>query len=110
MPEAPLSKLLGLNVTQTATEIVIKKADLAMTAAAVNGSEQIAVAILKRLAEGLPKSTWDDTREVDLYAETGIVTPAFRTIGDASETRDDIPLTFHLTRPTTAPQITPDNY
>jgi hypothetical protein len=110
MAEQDFTKVFGINATQSATEIVIKKADLQITPTATNGTDQLAAAIVRKMSEALNREHWEANAESNVYAETGTETPAFRTIGNNSETLTDIPVTFHFTLPSVQPTIVPDNY
>jgi fructose-1-phosphate kinase PfkB-like protein len=63
--------IFGLGATQTATQIVLSKADLPMTAAAENGGEQALAAILKKAMTNLSVARFDGNIEQNITIESG---------------------------------------
>lgn len=110
MAEPTLTEIFGAGATQTATSITILKADLPMTAAAVNKAEQIFAAIIKRNTTIMTQTVFDadPTRSISLVQ--GFDSLVYRTNGTTQETLLQVPITINFAQTQAAGNINPDNY
>lgn len=110
MAEPTLIEVFGAGATQTATTITILKADLAMTAAAVNRGEQILAAIIKKASLTMTQAAFDAdvTRSISIVpAYDSLV---YRTNGTGQETLLQTPVTIGFHQIQASGGINPDNY
>lgn len=110
MPEATLQDLFGADATQTASDIVIKKADLPMTATANNNGEQILAAMVKKASITLTTANFNTNTAQSIVIEDGYPQLVYRTNGANQETLLQVSKTFKFAQNLSTPEITPDNY
>jgi hypothetical protein len=110
MAEPTLEEIFGAGATQTATTITILKADLPMTAAALNRGEQVLAAIVKKASVNLTAANFATNAEQSIEVAPGYDSLVYRTIGNVSETRFQTQLTVNFTKPQVSSGVTPDDY
>jgi hypothetical protein len=110
MAEPTLVQVFGTNASQTASELVIQKSDLAsvgLTASATNTGESLIVALLQ-LAKAELNTTKQETNtdiQVTIIDDT---TPTIIVRNNANYRQ--LSLTINLETPDTGSAIDPDNY
>jgi hypothetical protein len=110
MAEPTLQQIFGANATQNATDIIIKKADLPMTAAATNRGEQVLAAIVKNATSALTAANFNTNPDQSITIGTGFDQLAYRTVGNDQITLSQSQLTIGFAKPYTTAGITPDDY
>jgi hypothetical protein len=110
MAEPTLQDIFGANATQTATDIIIKKADLPMTAAAVNRGEQVLAAIVKNASPVLTATNFNTNPDQSITIGAGFDQLAYRTVGNDQLTylQNQLTLSFAKLQPSAG--LTPDEY
>ncbi|NJS17171.1 MAG: hypothetical protein HC787_11020 [Nostocaceae cyanobacterium CSU_2_110] len=110
MAEPTLVQVFGTNATQTATELVISKADLAtvgLTASASNTAESLMVALLQ-LAKIELNATKQETNSDIQVTILDDATPTIIVRNNANYRQ--LSLTINLETPDTGSGVDPDNY
>jgi hypothetical protein len=110
MSEPTLQDIFGANATQTATDIIIKKADLALTAAAVNRGEQVFAAIAKQAASTLSAANYTNNIDQSISIVPGFEQIIYRTVNGTQTAYLQTPLNINFTKGQTSAGITPDDY
>jgi hypothetical protein len=110
MTQPTIQDFFGAGATQTATTIVIQKADLSFSATANNNGEQCAAAILKKMQVDATKSKFDLDADRNIFIEPGYIGTQYRTVGNDTQTLIDTPLTVHFARVANDAGIDPDSY
>jgi hypothetical protein len=110
MSELTLQEIFGANATQTATDIIIKKADLPMTAAAENRGEQTFAAMVKKASEKLTATNFNANPDQSITIGTGFDQLAYRTVNNVQETYLQNQLTLSFAKLQASTGITPDDY
>lgn len=109
MAELTLQQIFGAGATQTATDIIIKKADLTpkgLTASATNKGEVLFVAIVLKAKDALTTSTLETNADQSISIEQGYSSLVSR---NSINYRQDS-FTINLQKLDTATTIDPDNY
>jgi hypothetical protein len=91
MPDLAFTEIFGENATQTATDIIIKKADLPMTVAADNGGEQVLAAIVKKSKVFLSPGFLERTLTQNITVEERLPDRVFRTERSALDVPVEVP-------------------
>ncbi len=110
MAEPTLQQIFGTNSTQTATELVISKADLTgLTASANNSAESLFVAILLKAKSFLTTANYD----LNIDQSVTVVTPDFN--AQSLVTRNNIQYrqyseTVNLYKVDSSSAIDPDDF
>jgi hypothetical protein len=110
MAEPTLQDIFGAGATQTATTITILKADLPMTAIAVNTGERVFAAIAKKASTVLTTTTFATNVDQSINAQTGFDSIVYRTFNNVQASYLNTQLTFNFAKPQTTAGITPDDY
>jgi hypothetical protein len=110
MAEPLFTDIFGAGATQTATTIVILKADLAMTAAAINRGEQCFAAICKKAATNLTSTNFSANPDQSVSIAPGFDSLAYRQNGTVQETLLQTQLTINFAKVQPTSGITPDDY
>jgi hypothetical protein len=110
MADPTLQDIFGANATQTATDIIIKKADLPMTAAATNRGEQVLAAIVKNASPVLTATNFNSNPDQSITIGTGFDQLAYRTVGNDQLTYLQNQLTLSFAKLQASTGITPDDY
>lgn len=110
MSEPTLQEIFGANATQTATDIIIKKADLPMTAAPINRGEQVLAAIVKKNSTSLTAANFNTNPDQSITIGTGFDSLAYRTVGTEQLTYLQNQLTISFAKLQSSTGITPDDY
>jgi hypothetical protein len=110
MSEPTLQQIFGANATQNATDIIIKKADLPMTAAATNRGEQVLAAIVKYATPALTATNFNANPDQSITIGTGFDQLAYRTVNNVQETYLQNQLTLSFAKLQSSTGITPDDY
>jgi S-adenosylhomocysteine hydrolase len=110
MAEPTIQDIFGAGATQTATAITILKADLDMTAAAVNRGEQSFAAIVKKAATYLNATNFALNVDQSIEVADGFDSIVYRTINNATATYLQTPLTVNFRKVQTTAGVTPDDY
>jgi hypothetical protein len=110
MAEPTLQEIFGAGATQDATTIHILKADLPMTAAAVNRGEQVFSAICKKAATPLSTTNFSTNGDQSINIAPGFDSLAYRTIGTVQTTLLQTQLTINFAKVQASSGITPDDY
>jgi hypothetical protein len=110
MSEPTLQDIFGANATQTATEIIIKKADLPMTAVANNRGEQAFSAIVKHAATALTPANYTANADQSISIAPGFEQIIYRTVNSTQAAYLQTPLNINFTKGQTSAGITPDDY
>ncbi|MEH1810877.1 MAG: hypothetical protein V7K26_00050 [Nostoc sp.] len=109
MPEPTLAAVFGANASQTATDLIIKKADLpGLTPSSSNTAESLFVGVALKAQEGLT----DVSRETNIdqsVAVTNAFSPTITTRNDAIYIRNTISVEVDKLLPG-ANVIDPDDY
>jgi hypothetical protein len=105
-----LQDIFGTNATQTATDIIIKKADLPMTSAAVNGGEQVLAAIVKNAQTPLSATNYGTNADQNISIQPGYDSIVYRTVNNATVNYLQTQLTLNFSKLQTAAGVTPDDY
>jgi hypothetical protein len=110
MAEPLLTDIFGASATQDATHIHIKKSDLPMTAAAVNGAEQILAAVVKKASSSLTAAAFASNPDQSISIAPGHDQLVYRTIAGINTAflQSALTCTFAKIQPTNG--ITPDDY
>jgi hypothetical protein len=110
MAEPTLVQVFGTNASQTASELVIQKSDLAsvgLTASATNTGESLIVALLQ-LAKAELNTTKQETNTDIQVTIVDDATPTIIVRNNANYRQ--LSLTINLETPDTGSTIDPDNY
>ncbi len=110
MAEPTLVQVFGTNATQTATELIISKADLAsvgLTASATNTAESLIVALLQLVKIELNETKQETNTDIQVTIVDD-TTPTI--IVRNSVNYRQLSLTINLETPDTGSAIDPDNY
>jgi hypothetical protein len=110
MAEPLLTDIFGAGATQTATTITILKADLPMTAAAVNRGEQVLAAICKKASGTLTTANFTTNTDQSITVSAGYDSLVYRTVGTDQSTFLQSQLTVNFAKLQTSSGITPDDY
>lgn len=110
MAEPTLQEIFGAGATQDATTITILKANLPMTAAAVNRGEQIFAAICKKAATVLTTTAFSTNGDQSINIAPGFDSLVYRTINNDQETLLQTQLTINFAKIQIGAGITPDDY
>jgi hypothetical protein len=110
MSEPTLQEIFGAGATQSATTITILKADLPMTAAAINRGEQLFAAIVKKASTNLTTTNFSTNADQSITIAAGFDSLAYRTIGTVTETLLQTQLTINFGKVQATSGITPDDY
>jgi hypothetical protein len=110
MSEATLQDIFGANATQTATDIIIKKADLPMTASATNRGEQVLAAMIKKNSTLLTATNFNTNPDQSITIGTGFDQLAYRTVGTETLTYLQNQVTLSFAKLQSSTGITPDDY
>jgi D-alanyl-D-alanine dipeptidase len=110
MSEPTLQNIFGANATQTATQIIIQKADLPMTASATNRGEQVLAAIVKNASTSLTATNFNTNPDQSITIGTGFDQLAYRTVNDVQQTYLQNQLTLSFAKLQSSTGITPDDY
>jgi hypothetical protein len=108
--EPTLQDIFGVGATQTATDIIIKKADLALTTAAVNRGEQVFAAIAKLAASTLTAANYTNNTNQSISIVTGFEQIIYRTINGNQTAYLQSPLNINFTKVHIIEGLTPDDY
>jgi hypothetical protein len=108
--EPTLQDIFGAGATQDATTIHILKADLPMTAAAVNGGERVFAAIAKKAATVLTTTTFGTNVDQSINAQPGFDSVVYRTFNNVQAQYLNTQITFNFAKPQISAGITPDDY
>jgi hypothetical protein len=110
MAEPTLSEVFGAGASQTGTQLIISKADLAavgLTAAADNRAEQLFVALLLKVSAYLNPTTQETNPEIQVTVEEGAFPSiVFRNNQNYRQTT----YTVNLQKLDTSIEIDPDDY
>jgi hypothetical protein len=107
MAEPTLAQVFGANATQTATEIIISKADLpGLTASASNSAESILTGIMLQAKTTLTPENRTTNEQQSIAIETGFDSLAYR--GTTAYYQSALNMT--LQKANTAATIDPDDY
>jgi hypothetical protein len=107
MSEPTLQEIFGANATQTATDLVIKKSDLAtLTASIDNRSESLLVAILLKAKSYLTQTNFDSNLDQNVLLADGF--SSLTTRGNVQYRQDQITVT--LSKPDLNSTREPDDY
>jgi hypothetical protein len=110
MSEPTLQQIFGANATQNATQIIIQKADLPMTAAATNRGEQVLAAIVKNASPALTAANFNTNPDQSITIGIGFDQLAYRTVNNVQETYLQNQLTLSFAKLQSSTGITPDDY
>ena len=110
MAEPTLQEVFGAGATQTATTIVILKADLDITAAATNKAEGLYAAIVKKATVNLTKTAFDADEDRSVYIAPYYDQLLQRTIGGNTTALYVTGWTNYFAKPQPSPGIVPNDY
>ncbi len=110
MAEPTFTEVFGTGATQDATTITILKADLPMTAAAVNRGEQCFAAIVKKASANLTSANFATNQNQSITIASGFDSLTYRTIGSTQETLLQSQLTLNFAKAQASSGVTPDDY
>jgi hypothetical protein len=110
MAEPTLQEIFGANATQNATDIIIKKADLPMTAAETNRGEQVLAGIIKKASTSLTDANFSNNPDQSISIAAGFDQLAYRTVNNNQITLAQTQLTIGFAKVYTTAGITPDDY
>jgi hypothetical protein len=110
MTQPTLQEIFGAGATQTATTITILKADLPMTAAAVNGGEQVLAAFVKKAATPLSTDNYSTNPDQNISIQPGFDSIVTRFFNNVSSNHLQTQLTVNFSKLQTSPGVTPDDY
>jgi hypothetical protein len=110
MAEPTLQDIFGAGATQDATTIHILKADLPMTAAAVNAGERVFAAIAKKASTVLTTTTFATNADQNINAQAGFDSIVYRTFNNVQASYLNTQLTFNFAKIQTTAGVTPDDY
>jgi hypothetical protein len=110
MAEPTLQEIFGAGATQDATTIHILKANLPMTAAAVNRGEQVLAAIVKKASGTLTTPNFAANPDQSITVAAGYESLIYRTVGTDQSTFLQSQLTVNFAKLQTSSGITPDDY
>lgn len=110
MAEPTLTDIFGSGATQTATTITIAKADLDLTALAINRAEQILSAIAKQASTVLTTAAYTGNIDQNISIQTGFDSITYRTVNSVQVAYLQNQLTFNFTKVQTTVGINPDDY
>jgi len=110
MAEPTLQEIFGAGAIQDATTITILKADLPMTAAAINRAEQTFAAICKKASLFLTPTAFGINGDQSINIAPGFDSLAYRTIGTVQETLLQTQLTINFAKIQATAGVTPDDY
>jgi hypothetical protein len=110
LAEPTLQEIFGAGATQDATTITILKADLPMTALAVNRGEQIIAAMLKKASTGLGATTFGTNIDQSVSIAPGYEQIVYRTVNNNPVAYLKAPLTIDFHKIQATAGITPDDY
>ncbi|MEA5619511.1 hypothetical protein VB711_16930 [Cronbergia sp. UHCC 0137] len=105
MAELTLAEGLGENATQTATDIILKKADLGITATTAT-SDQVLAAIAIKAKATHTETQFNTEADQNIYVSDGF--KSFITKNDESYILDQI--TINLAKPDTGATLNPNDY
>ena len=109
MAEPTLTQVFGANATQTATELILNKADFAaigLTADAANSAESLLAAIVALAQEYLTEANRDLNTDQSIYIENGLASLITR--GDDTFRQQNKSITFE--KLDTQSNFDPDDY
>lgn len=109
MAEPTLAEIFGANATQTATELILNKADFAaigLTADAANTAESLLAAIVALAQEYLTEANRDLNSDQSIYIENGL--PSLITRGEVTYRQQTKSITFE--KLDTQSDFDPDDY
>lgn len=110
MAEPTLAQVFGANATQNATDLIIKKSDLAavgLTASANNTAESLFVALLQLSAIELNETKQETNQDIQVTIEQNS-TPTIINRNNANYRQ--ITVEVNLQTPDASSTIDPDNY
>jgi hypothetical protein len=110
MANPTLQEIFGTGATQTATTITILKADLPMTAAAVNGGEQVLAAMAKKASTPLSSTNFGTNVDQNISITTGYDSIITRSVNNVTSNYLQTQLVFNFSKLQTSPGVTPDDY
>jgi hypothetical protein len=110
LAEPTLQDIFGVGATQTATTITILKADLPMTAAAVNRGEQILAATIIKASDKLTTANFASNPDQSISIEPGYNQTVYRSINNNQIENLRIPLTINFSKLQQTAGVTPDDY
>jgi hypothetical protein len=110
MTQPTLQEIFGAGATQTETAITILKADLPMTAAAVNGGEQAFAAIVKKAETPLSTANYGTNADQNISIQPGYDSIVTRFFNNVSTNHLQTQLTVNFSKLQTSPGVTPDDY
>lgn len=110
MAEPTLQEVFGANATQTSTELIISKTDLAamgLTASSSNTAESLIVAIILQASSYLNDTSQDTNSDIQVTLNQG-TTPSI--ISRNSLNYRQVTFDVNLQTPDLSTTIDPDNY
>jgi hypothetical protein len=110
MTQPTLQQVFGAGATQDATTITILKSQLPMTAAAVNGGEQIFAAMFKKAETFLTPETFTTNTDQSISIVPSFDSLTYRTIGGQSATFLQTARTVNFAKEQANSGISPDDY
>lgn len=109
MAEPTLAEVFGNGASQTATNLVISKADLTgLTASASNTAESLLMAIVLKVAAFLTQANYDANTDQSIYVGSGF--SSFTTRGANNSPYRVDQLTISAAKPDTGSTLDPDDY
>jgi hypothetical protein len=110
MAEPTLQEIFGAGATQDATTIHILKADLPMTALAVNTGERVFAAIVKKAQTPLSTANFAANPDQSINIAAGFDSIVYRTVNNVQTQNLNTQITLNFAKPQTSAGITADDY
>jgi hypothetical protein len=108
--EPTLQEIFGAGATQTATTITILKADLDLTAAAINRGEQVFAAVVKKAALTLTSTNFGTNSDQSIVVNPTFEQVIYRTVANVQTAFLKTPLEVGFHKLQSSAGITPDDY
>ncbi|MDB9305446.1 hypothetical protein PN488_13855 [Nodularia spumigena CS-591/12] len=111
MAEPLLTEVFGAGATQTETQLIISKADLAavgLTASASNTAESLFVSLQMLARIPLTEENFQLNPEQNLYYSDGF--PSFTTKGETAESWRVEQISWNIASPNTGVSLNPNDY
>jgi hypothetical protein len=110
MTQPTLQDVFGAGATQTGTTVTFLKSELPMTAAGVNGGEQVFAAIAKKASTTLTTTGFSANVDQNISAQAGFDSIVYRTFNNVQSSYLNTQLTFNFAKLQTTAGVTPDDY
>ena len=111
MAEPTLVELFGAGATQTATDIIIKKASLSgLTPTATNTAESLFAAIYSKASTALSQTNYSTNPDQSIVIVPGYDSVVYRTVNNVQTAFLQTQMTTSFSKAQTSAGITPDSY